>query len=380
MDFQLDELELELQRTARDYARKTLAPRARHHDDGHYPTESVAELAALGFMGIKVPERYGGAGMGTLANILALHEIAAACASTAVTMAVTNMVAEMIAVFGTEAQHERYLPAITSGKMIAASFALSEDGAGSDAASLRTTARRDGDHYVIDGSKMWITSGDVAGVLLVMAKTAPELGARGISAFLVEPQWPGFSVGRHEEKMGLRGSSTVSLGFDGLRVPAAALLGNEGDGFKIAMTALDGGRCGIAAQSLGIARAAIEEATRYATERRQFGKAIGEFQAVQWKLADMATRFDAAWLLALRAASEKDRGAKVTKVAAMAKVFATEAASWICEEAVQIHGGYGYTREFAAERHLRDVRVTRIYEGTSEIQRVVIAREVLRGA
>ena len=349
---------------------------------GRFPREGLEALAALGMMAINVPEALGGSGAGAVAYALAIQEIARACASTAVTMAVTNMVGEVIARFGTEAQRERACPRLASGEWIAGAFALSEPGAGSDAGGMSTTATREGDGWVLDGRKQWITSGAHAGVFVVWARTGPREthpGTRGISCFLVEAGAPGLEIGRAEDKMGLRGSNTVALSFEGCRVPAEALLGELHGGFRIAMAALDGGRIGISAQAIGIGRAALEESVAYARERRAFDRAISEFQAIQWKLADMSVDLDAAELLCLRAAWLKESGLPFTREASMAKVFASEAAVRACNEVVQVHGGYGYIREFPAERHLRDARVTTIYEGTSEIQRVVIARSVLGG-
>lgn len=312
-----------------------------------------------------------------VAYSLAMQEVASACASTAVTMAVTNMVAEVITRFGSDAQKLRHVPKLCSGEYVAGAFALSEPAAGSDPGALTTRAVRNGDGFVLSGEKQWITSGDVAGVMVVWARTGGE-GTRGISCFLVEAGTPGLSVARKEDKMGLRGSSTVSLSFDDCRLSADARLGDEHGGFKVAMMALDGGRIGIASQALGIARAALDESVCYARERKQFGKALAEFQAIQWMLADGKTELDAAELLTLRAAELKQAGAPFSAQAAMAKLYASEAAFRICDRNVQIHGGCGYVRDFPAERHLRDVRVARIYEGTSEIQRVVIARDALR--
>jgi len=363
---------------ARDFACREVLPVAAALDrDGRFPAEILARLAGLGLMGVNIREEYGGAQAGPVAYVMALAEIASACASTAVVMSVTNMVAEVIQQFGTEEQRRRYIPRITSGAYAAAAFGLSEPGAGSDPGSMTTTARRDGDGWVLHGQKAWITSGDRAGVLVVWARTGGP-GTGGLSAFLVEPGTPGFEVGRHEDKMGLRASSTVSLHFDNCRLPAEALLGEENRGFPIAMMALDGGRLGISAQALGIARAAIEEATAYAKERRQFGRPIADFQAIQWMLADCVAEWDAAWLLLLRAAWLKEQGRPFSREASMAKVYATERANAICARCFQIHGGYGYVKEYPIERHLRDVRVTTIYEGTSEVQRIVISRSVLK--
>jgi alkylation response protein AidB-like acyl-CoA dehydrogenase len=338
-------------------------------------------LADLGLMAVNVPPALGGAGAGVVSYALAMQEISRGCASTAVTMAVTNMVGEVIAAFGTEGQRQRCCTRLASGEWAAGAFALSEPGAGSDPGGMRTVARRDASGgWVIDGAKQWITNATLAGVFVVWARTAPaetHPGARGISCFLVEGGTRGLTIGRAEDKMGIRGSNTSALEFDGCRVPESALLGAENGGFKIAMMALDGGRVGISAQALGLARAALEESVAYARERRQFDQPIGDFQAIQWKLANMKTEIEAGHLLCMRAAWLKEQGKVFSREAAMAKLYATEASNRVCREAVQIHGGYGYTREFPAERHMRDVRVTMIYEGTSEIQRVVIGRSIL---
>jgi alkylation response protein AidB-like acyl-CoA dehydrogenase len=379
MQFELSDAQTLLQRTARDFARQVLAPQAAELDaTERFPREALGAMAELGLTSIQVPQAYGGADAGALAFALAIEEIAAACASTAVMASVTNMVAETIARFGTKAQADRYVPAIARGEHLVASFALSEADAGSDPGAMRTTARRDGAGWVIDGSKQWITGGAHAGVLVVWARTAPEdTGARGISCFLVEGGARGMHVGRAEDKMGIRASNTVPLEFSSCHLPGDALLGQQGAGFKIAMTALDGGRIGIGAQSLGIARAAFEASVDYARVRTAFGVPIGSHQAIAFKLADMRTQLDAARLLVHRAAAMKERGLPFTREASMAKLQASETAVRVCNDAVQIHGGYGYTRELAVERHLRDARVTTIYEGTSEIQRAVIARSIL---
>ncbi len=377
MDLELTDTQTLVQKSARDYATRVIAPQA-HDIDEHerFPKDILKGLADLGLMAVNVPEELGGSAAGVVSYALAMQEVSRACASTAVTMAVTNMVGEVIARFGSDAQRRAYCPKLASGEYVAGSFALSEPEAGSDPGGMRTTARRDGDGWVIDGPKQWITSGAHAGVMVVWARTGGP-GTKGISCFLVEGGTPGLRVGKAEDKMGIRGSNTVSLQFESCRVPGSALLGEESSGFRIAMMALDGGRIGISSQALGIARAALDESVRYAKDRQAFGKPIADFQAIQWKLADMKTSLDAAHLLCMRAASMKERGVPFSREASMAKVFSTEAAVRICNEAVQIHGGYGYIREFAAERHLRDARVTTIYEGTSEVQRIVIARSVL---
>jgi alkylation response protein AidB-like acyl-CoA dehydrogenase len=378
MELALNETQKLVQASARAYARERLAPRAAKIEaDQKIPGDVLDALAELGLLGVNLPEALGGSEAGVVSYSLAMQEIARACASTAVTMAVTNMVGEVIARFGTEEQREHYVPRLCSGELRAGSFALSEPEAGSDPGAMSTVAKRDGDAWVIDGAKQWITSGDFARVFVVWARTG-DAGTRGISAFLVPSDAPGLNVGRHEDKMGLRGSSTTALHFEACRVPASALLGELNGGFKIAMMALDGGRIGIASQALGIGDAALDAAVSYAKERKTFGKAIADYQAIQWMIADSATELDAARLLALRAAWLKERGQSFSAQAAMAKLYASEAAWRACDRAVQIHGGYGYTKDFPVERYLRDVRVTRIYEGTSEIQRIVISRDALR--
>jgi alkylation response protein AidB-like acyl-CoA dehydrogenase len=377
MDLDLSETQELIVKTAREYAERVIRPIAAELDrESRFPREILGELASLGLMGVNVPASLGGAEAGAVAYALAMMEISRACASTAVSMAVTNMVAEVISRLGTDAQRDRYVPKLTSGEYVAGAFALSEPEAGSDPGGMRTTAERVPGGWVLRGEKQWITSGSYAGVLVVWARTGGP-GTKGISAFLVEGGTPGLTPGKHEDKLGLRASNTVPLTLDGCRVPEGALLGGENQGFKVAMMALDGGRIGIASQSIGIATAALEEAVSYARERKQFGKPIAEFQGLQWMLADAATELDASRLLTLRAAMLKEAGRPFTREASMAKLFASEAAGRICDRALQIHGGYGYVRDFAAERHYRDVRVTRIYEGTSEIQRTVIARSVL---
>jgi alkylation response protein AidB-like acyl-CoA dehydrogenase len=382
MKLALSETQALVQKTARDYATRVLSPQAASIEKNErIPPDVLKGLADLGLMAVNVPPGLGGAGAGVVSYALAMQEVARGCASTAVTMAVTNMVGEVIAAFGTEAQRERCCPRLASGEWAAGAFALSEPGAGSDPGGMRTVATRAaGGGWIIDGAKQWITNATLAGVFVVWARTSPASshpGARGISCFLVEGGTPGLKIGRAEDKMGIRGSNTSALEFDGCRVPESALFGAENGGFKIAMMALDGGRVGISAQALGIARAALEESVGYARDRKQFDHPIGDFQAIQWKLANMKTEIEAGHLLCMRAAWLKEQGKPFSREAAMAKLYATEAANRVCREAVQIHGGYGYTREFAAERHMRDVRVTMIYEGTSEIQRVVIGRSLL---
>ena len=379
MDLDPGETQALVQKAARDFAERVVMPQAAAIDATcAIPAAILGGLGDLGLMAVNVPAELGGAGAGTVAYALAVQEVARACASTAVAMSVTNMVGEAIAHFGTAAQREKYCPILAQGRLGLGCFALSEPDAGSDPGAMKTTARRDGDGWVLDGSKQWISGGSGAAVFIVWARTAaPETGTRGLSCFLVEGGAAGLRVGRPEDKMGLRGSSTVPIELAECRIPGDALFGQENEGFKVAMMALDGGRIGISAQAIGIARAALEESVRYAKDRRTFGVPIGSHQAIQMKLADMQTQLDAAQLLSLRAAWLKEARRPFTREASMAKLFASEAAVRICNDAVQIHGGYGYTRDFPAERHLRDARVTTIYEGTSEIQRLVIARGAL---
>jgi alkylation response protein AidB-like acyl-CoA dehydrogenase len=379
VSFDLTEEQELVRQMARDFAERELRPKAQQRDrDAIFPQVEIKKLAELGLMGVNVPTELGGAEAGVVAYSLAVSELARVCPSTTVTLAVTNMVAEVICKYGSEEQRQTHVPRITSGEYTAGAFALSEPQCGSDAAGLKTTARRTDKGWVINGTKQWITSGDHAGVTVVWARTG-DAGARGISTFLVEQGTPGLEVGKHEDKMGLRGSSTVPLIFEDCEVPDSALMGEPGHGFPVAMTALDGGRIGIASQSVGIAGAALDEATAYARERKSFGKPIAALQAIQWMIADSYTEFEAARLLTLRAALLKEQKRPFTQEASMAKVFASEAANKICYRGLQIHGGYGYVKEYPIERMTRDARVTTIYEGTSEIQRLVIGRTLTRG-
>lgn len=378
VSFEPNEEQTLVQQMARDFAQRELAPKAEERDrEGIFPEAELQKLGELGLLGVNVPERYGGAEAGVVAYSLAITELAKACASTTVAVAVTNMVAEVLAAFGSEAQKERYIPRLTSGTAIAGAFALSEPQCGSDPGSLTTRARPTDDGWVLEGNKQWITSGDHAGVFIVWARSNDGKGAKGVSAFVVEGGTPGLIVGRHEDKMGLRGSSTVPLTFEDCRIPKDALLDLDGGGFRIAMVALDGGRIGVASQALGIGLAALEAALDYARERKTFGKPIGQHQGVQFQLADMAVELEAARLLILRAALLKESKRPFSREAAMAKLYASEAANRACYAGLQIHGGYGYTKDYPIERYSRDVRVTTIYEGTSEIQRMVIGRALL---
>jgi alkylation response protein AidB-like acyl-CoA dehydrogenase len=378
-DLALSEEQQLAQRTARDFAREKVLPRAREIDEqGKVPVELIKEMAALGFMGIYVPESYGGAGLDALSYALVSEEINRACASTGVIMSShVSLVVDPLLHYGNDAQKDRFLRPLASGAKLGC-FALSEPASGSDAAAMRTSARRDGDAWVLNGTKNFITNGASAEIALVFAQTDTNARQRGIAAFIVEKGTPGFSVGKLEHKLGIRGSDTAQLIFQDCRVPATNLLGEAGGGFKIALSTLDGGRISIAAQAVGIARACLEDSLAYAKQREAFGKKIVEFQAIQWKLADMATEIDAARLLVWRAATLKDRGQDHILAAAQAKLFASDVAVRAARECVQIFGGYGYLTDFPAERHYRDAKITEIYEGTSEIMNLVIAEEILK--
>jgi len=367
-----------VQRTAREFATERLLPRAAEFDQrGEVPLEVVQELAALGFMGSYVPDEWGGAGLDMVSYVLALEEINRACASTGVILSShVSLVCDPLLRFGSDEQKGRLLTPLAKGDALGC-FALSEPATGSDAAAMRTSARRNGDSWVLNGTKNFITNGSRADVALVFAQTDPERKHRGIAAFLVERGTPGFSVGKLEHKLGIRGSDTAQLMFQDCVVPQANLLGAADEGFKIALTTLDGGRISIAAQAVGIARACLEDSVAYAKEREAFGQKIGDFQAIQWMLADMATGVDAARLLTWRAAALKDRGERYGPEAAMAKLFASDVAMKSARDCIQIFGGYGYLTDFPAERHYRDAKITEIYEGTNEIMKLVIAEDML---
>lgn len=369
---------------AREFAERELAPLAAARDrESRFDRNMIAQMAELGFLGMLIPEEHDGLGLDVQSYLLALEEIAVADASAAVLLSVHNSLpAQLLLNFGSDLQRQRYLPAMARGELLGA-FCLSEPEAGSDPGALQAQAVREGDHWVLNGTKSWVTQGNEAGVLLCMVRTdSPDdrKGSRGISTFIVTPDLPGFRVSKKENKMGLRSSPTVQIAFDNCRVPADRLLGEDGSGLRYALGSLDHGRLGIAAQAVGIARAALESSARYVTERKQFDKPIAEFQAIQFKLADMATRVTAARTLLHTAAAAKQRGEKITRYASMAKLFASETAMFVTTEAVQIHGGYGYVTDYPVERFMRDAKVTEIYEGTSEIQRIVIARETLAAA
>ncbi len=378
MNFELTEAQRLIRNTVRDFAEKELAPIAGELDRlKTFPEKPLQRLAELGILGMTIPPEYGGAGADTVSSCLALMEISRACASTAVAVSLHNtLTCEIIYRFGTEDQRRRYLPALCRGEMLGA-FSLTEPTSGSDAASLRTTAVRRGDDYVLNGTKLFVTNGSRAGAIILFASTDLSQGDKGITAFLINPSFPGFRVGKQEKKMGLRASDTAELVLEDCVVPAEHRIGEEGEGFAIALASLVNGRAGIAAQAVGIAQACLEASIRYAKERHQFGLPIGRFQAIQWKLANMATEIEAARLLTLRAAALKDRDLPCAKEASMAKLFASEVANRAAYEAIQVHGGYGYLQDFPVERYARDARVLTIYEGTSEIHRLIVSRHLL---
>jgi alkylation response protein AidB-like acyl-CoA dehydrogenase len=377
MQFQLSEEERMIQSTARDFARKDLAEVAvENNEKGIFPEGIYKKLGELGFLGMTLPEAYGGVQLGTFCFVLALEEISRVCASTAVAMSVHNsLVNWAIMTYGSDELKQRYLPVLATGEILGA-YAVTEPAAGSDVAAMRMTAVRTGGEYILNGTKIFISTGDRAGLTIVFARTSDDR-TRGISAFAVEPSFPGFSIGKVEEKMGLNASTTVELVFEDCRVPAENLVGDEGMGMRIALSCLDGGRIGIAAQSIGVAQAALDEAVLFAREREQFNTRIIDFQGIRWMIADMATALEAARLMVYRAARLKDAGKPYTKEASMAKLFATENASRIVNNALQIHGGVGYTKEYLIERLYRDVRSLEIYEGTSEVQRLVISKKII---
>ncbi len=384
MDFTLSEEQLMIKQAARDFANTECLPGVIERDEHQkFPYEQVMKLADLGFLGMMVSPKYGGAGLDTISYVLAMEEISKVDASTSVCMSVNNsLVCYGIEAFGTEEQKKKYLTPLAQGKkdgeLYTGAFLLSEPEAGSDATSQRTTAEEKGDHYLINGVKNWITNGNTASVYLVMAQTHPEKRSRGINVFIVEKNWPGVKVGAKENKLGIRGSDTHSISFTDLKVPKENRIGEDGFGFVFAMKTLSGGRIGIASQALGLASGAMERAISYSQERKAFGTEIKNHQIIQFKIADMATRISAARLLCFRAAWHKDTGKDYTESAAMAKVFSSETAMWTTTEAIQIHGGYGYVKEYHVERMMRDAKITQIYEGTSEMQRIVISRAILK--
>jgi butyryl-CoA dehydrogenase len=379
MDFELTDEQQLIRDAVREFAEAEVTPIAAELDRDHrFPYELLPKLAEMNLMGMPYPEKEGGAGADYVSYVIAIEEISRACASTGIIMSAhTSLATWPVYKFGTEAQKDQYLHDLASGRRLGA-FALTEPGAGTDAAAGTATATLYADGYALNGSKMFITNAPYAEVYIVFAKTDPERGTRGMSAFVVEKDTPGFSVGEAEHKLGIRGSSTPPIYFSDCRIPKEALLGGEGDGFKIAMQTLDGGRIGVSAQALGIAQAALDAAIAYAKERVQFGKPIANLQAIQWMIADMAMEVDAARLLVYRAASCVDNGRPYSTEGAMAKLFASETATRVAGKAIQIHGGYGYTESYPVERNYRDAKITELYEGTSEVQRMVIARSALR--
>lgn len=378
MDFKLTEEQLLIQETARNFALEHLAPSAMERDEKQtFPKEAVQQLGELGFMGMMVDEKWGGAGLDTQTYVLVIQELSKVDASAGVICSVNNsLVCFNIEKYGTDAQKEKYLRPLASGKALGA-YSLSESVSGSDAAGLQCYAEKKGDHYIVNGTKMWVTNGASSDYVVCFIRTDKSHKTKGITAFIVEKAFPGFKVGKKENKLGIRASDTTELVFENCKIPKENVLGEEGLGFKIAMETLDGGRIGIAAQAIGIAEGALEEAVKYSKTREQFGQPIAKFQANEFKIADMATRIEASKMLLYRACWLRDNGQKYSKEAAMAKLFASETAMWVTTQAVQLHGGYGYTKEYPVERMMRDAKITEIYEGTSEIQRLVIARHVL---
>jgi alkylation response protein AidB-like acyl-CoA dehydrogenase len=377
--FKLTDEQLMIQSMVREFARKEVAPTAAERDKTkEFPAENLKQMGELGLMGMMIPTKYGGEEADTISYVLALSEIAYSCAATAVVMSVHNsIVCESILKFGSEAQKENFLPRLTAAEIIGA-FALTEPHAGSDPVSQSTTAERKGDKYILNGAKRFITTGKNCGLVIVTAKTDEAAKHKGISAFIVEKGTPGLVVGHEEDKMGLRASDTTDLMFENCAVPAENMLGNEGDGFKIAMTGLDGGRIGIAAQSVGVAQAALDQAVKYVKKRDQFGQKVSKYQGIRWGVAEMATEIEAARQLMFSAAALKDRGEKYTMQASMAKLFSSEMVNRITGQCLQMHGGYGFTKDYPVERMYRDARVFTIYEGTSEIQKIVISNNIFK--
>ena len=381
MNIELNEEQILLRDSVRRFAEEVVKPRAKEIDEsGEFPREFFDQAGELGLGGVAVPEAYGGAGMDTISYCLVIEEISRVCATSGVILSVNNsLVCDPLLKFGSEEQKQKFLKPLAAGEKLGC-FALTEPGAGSDPAGMLSTARREGDDYVLNGNKIFITNGTHADIALVFASIDLAKKHKGITAFIVPADTPGYSHGTHEFKLGVNASGTTELAFENMRVPASQRLGEEGEGFKVAMATLDGGRIGIAAQAVGIAQGAFEEALRYSQERKQFGQSLSEFQAIQFYLADMATELDAGRLLTWKAAWTKDRQKRYTLEAAQAKLFTSEMAQRVTNKALQIHGGYGYTKEYNVERYFRDARITEIYEGTSEIQKMVIADAVLKGA
>ncbi len=379
MDFSLSADHLQLRDIVRNFAEKEIRPIAAKLDrDGEFPAEVVQKLGELGFMGMVIPTEYGGAGLDPLSYVIMMEEISRVCASTSVILSVNNsLVCEVLKNFGTEEQKQKYLIPLAQGKKLGA-YCLTEPMSGSDAATQKTSAKLEGDVYVINGSKNFITNGPQSDVLILFAMTDPSKGAKGVNAFVLDTKTPGVEIGKDENKMGIRASGTCTISFNNVRLPVSQRLGEELAGFIIAMKTLDNGRIGIASQALGIAQAALEEAIKYGKERKQFDRALVDNQGIRWMISDMATRVEASRLLIYQAAYQKTLGGRYTKYSAMAKLFASETATYVANKALQIHGGYGFTKDYPVERFLRDARVTELYEGTSEIQRLVIAMQTLK--
>ncbi len=378
MDFEFTEEQKAIRELARDFAQKEIAPIAAKIDEtGEFPRETVKKMGELGLMGIEVPPEYGGGGLDCVSYVLAMEEVSKVCASHGTIMSVNNsLVCYGLNRFGTEEQKKKFLLPLASGKKLGA-YSLTEPQSGSDAGNMKTRAVLHGDGYLINGRKSWVTSGPVADYIVLFVSTQPELKHRGTACFIVDTKLPGFALGKTEPKLGIRASATCECTYENYKIPVSHRIGQEGEGFKIAMSVLDAGRIGIAAQALGIAQAAYEASVAYAKERSAFGQKIAEFQAIQWMIADMAVRIEAARLLIYHAAAKKDRHERFSREAAMAKLFASETAMWVAEKAIQVHGGIGYSKELPVERYFRDAKITEIYEGTSEIQRLVIARSAL---
>ncbi|MGA1819995.1 MAG: acyl-CoA dehydrogenase [Thermoplasmatota archaeon] len=379
MILELNEQQKMIRNMVREFAEKEVKPKAAELDEKEeYPHAALKRMAELGILGAIIPQEYGGAGLDNVTYSVIIEEISRACASTGVVTSVHNsLTAWPIMYYGTEEQKKKYLPILARGEKIGA-FGGTEPNAGSDLGAMQSTAELKGDHYIVNGTKTFITSGPEAGIIIVFAITDKEAGSKGISAFIVEKEFEGYSVGGIFDKIGINASLTSELLFEDMKVPKENLLGKEGDGFKIALATLDGGRIGIAAQAVGIAQAALDESVQYSMQRQQFGKPLAKFQAIQWMISEMATRVEASRLLVRNAAYQKDQGQRISKEAAMAKLFAAETASWCADRAIQVHGGYGYTKEYPVERLFRDARITGIYEGTSEVMKMVIAGSLLR--
>ncbi len=379
MDFSLTEEQKQLRQMVRDFAEKELRPVAAKNDRScTFPKEQIKKIGELGLMGVTIPTEYGGSGMDPISYCIVIEELSRVCASTGVIVSVNNSLAcEVIKNFGSDYQKEKFLIPMAKGETLGA-YCLTEPQSGSDAANQKTSAKRQGDHYIINGAKNFITNGPQSDTLILFTMTDPSHGAKGVTAFVLPTKTPGVEIGKDENKLGIRASGTCTISFNQVKVPVVNRLGEEGEGFKIAMATLDNGRIGIASQALGISQAALEEAIKYAKERKQFGKSLCEFQGIRWMISDMSTQVEAVRLLVYQAAYKKSQGGRFTKYSAIAKLFASEVASRVTNKALQIHGGYGYISDYPVERYVRDARITELYEGTSEIQRLVIANNFLK--